>query len=79
MIKIASCCVTVLACAALIAYAIALPRYQVSQHGDGFLVNDRFSNEIFYCTGTLNPAPTRAYVCLRIDPAHSAIVEAPKR
>ena len=68
-------CITALICAALIAYAIALPRYQISERGDGFLINDRFSSEIFYCT---IPRETRVYGCLRLNPASSTIIDASK-
>lgn len=76
MIKTTSCCITALFCAALVAYAIAIPRYQVSERGEGFLVNDRFWSELFYCT---IPRGGDVYACLRIDPAHSTIIEAQKR
>lgn len=63
-------CITLILCSGLIAYAIALPRFQVTEHeaDDSFLINDRFKGKIFYCSiieGT--------YVCAPLAPQESEV------
>jgi len=65
-------CVTTIICFGLVAYAVALPRYAVTESGGVYVINDRFHGEIFACT-----LAERTWGCLRMDPARSRIVEAP--
>ena len=64
-------CVTLILCSGLIAYAIALPRFQVTLHDETFIINDRFIGEIFAC----KIVPKSVYGCLRINPSSAKIVE----
>jgi len=52
------------------AYAIALPRFQVTLHDETFVINDRFNGEIFACKTDKN-----IYVCIRINPSNATIIE----
>lgn len=64
-------CVTSIICFGLVAYAIALPRFQVTKFTDeGWVINDRFASEIFVCTFA-----EKQYGCLRIEPSRARIVE----
>ena len=62
-------CVTLILCAGFIAYAIALPRFQVTLHNETFVINDRFNGEIFACT-----IAKSTYGCVRVNPSNSKIV-----
>jgi len=61
-------CVTLILCSGLIAYAIALPRFQVTEKDGSILINDRFKGKIFYCTIIEN-----TYVCAPLAPQESEV------
>ena len=64
-------CVTAIICFGLVAYAIALPRFQVTKLSDeSWTINDHFTSEIFICT-----LVKKIYGCVRINPSNSRVVE----
>ena len=78
-VLVAMVCVTLILCSGLIAYAIALPRYQVTKDVTGYLINDRFKGEIFGCRASQSAKDKNFYYgCVRIDPQHSKIIELKK-
>lgn len=67
----AACCLSTVLSAAIIAVAIALPRYQVSHKDpDSFTINDRFLSDIYECTMV-----DKVFACLKINPAGSVRLE----
>ena len=56
-------CLVSIVCSGLLAYAIAIPRFQVSLHDETFLINDRFRGHLFACT-----VVEGVYRCVRLNP-----------
>jgi len=69
-ILVAMICTTLILCSGLIAYAIALPRFQVINRDDGdFVINDSFTGEIFLCG-----VAESDYGCLLLNPQEAELL-----
>jgi len=69
-ILVAMICITLILCSGLIAYAIALPRFQIINRDDGdFVINDSFTGEIFLCG-----VAESTYGCMLLNPQEAELL-----